>query len=176
MIEVLKTIVKISAVMNRQSPNDFAIDGALPQSGFAKLIDSIPKLEAKAQRAARMKAIEERILWPRIGASLRYLDVLPDSATRLKLRVEFAKDDYIRSIDEESRQNEFDFKWGLSSPADVLAKRRGIARDEAEQIIADNKGKEPEKPEENGNGMLQAPRQSLVERIVARTKGPRLAD
>jgi len=147
LVETLKAALRTFAMCKRMSPSDFAIDGSGPESGFAKLIDSLPKIEARQERIRRLVSMEQRA-WPRIGAILRYLGKLPGDPTKLKLRVEFADVEFPRTVAEEAQAQEHEFRHGLSSPAEVLMKRLGITREEAEGRLTENKGKGAEQGEE----------------------------
>ena len=159
MVEVLKASLRTFAMCKRMSPQDFAIDGAAPASGFAKLIDSLPKIEARNERVRRLVQAEQQVAWPRIGAILRYLGKLSVDPTKLKMRVEFAGIEFPETADETAQKQEHEFKHGLSSPAEVLAKRLGITVEEAQVKIDERRAKMPQQPAEAGAvaGMAQKP-------------------
>jgi len=144
LVETLKSALRTFAMCKRMSPNDFAIDGSGPQSGFAKLVDSLPKLEARDERVRRLTAMEQRLSWPRIGSILKYLGKLSGDPSKLKLRVEYADVEFPRTVAEEAQAQEHDFKHGLSTPALVLAKRMGITEEQARELIDERKGQQPQ--------------------------------
>lgn len=138
---VLKDIVRLVALLKRMSPNDFSIDGAPLASGFAKLVDSLPKLEARRERLRPLKYFEEHVAAPRlvaIGTTLRLLD---DSAKKMRLRCQFADVEFPETQDERSKRIETDIKHNLTTPAHILAKQMRITIDEAESIIDENRKK-----------------------------------
>ena len=166
MVEVLKAVTKMMAISKRMSPNDFAFDGPGPQSGFAKLVESLPKIEAREDRIARLTRMEEQIAWPRIGAVMRYLGKLP-SAEKFSMKVEFSKIEFPRSVQERTQEEEHDFKHGLSEPAEILAQRKGITVDEAREIVGERKAAQAEQQAQNMPAQ-QAPLGSLFGDLARR--------
>lgn len=150
MVEALKFVVKLMAIAKRQSPNDFATEGTGPESGFAKLVSSLPKLEAREERLKRLRYMEEVRSWPRIGSILRYLGKIDFDPTQLKLRVGFADVEFPKTVDEETKRDEHDFKHGLRTPADVLSDKLGISTEEAQEKIDENKQRAPQQQPEGG--------------------------
>lgn len=137
-VNVLQSAVKLLAVTKRLSPNDFALAPQGPESGFAKLIDSLPKLAARDELAGQMKHSEENLLWPRLGSIAKFTGAIPN-ADKLKMQVTYAGVTFPRTVAEETQQDEHDFRHGLSSPAEKLAKRDGIPIEEAEERISKNR-------------------------------------
>lgn len=170
-VEVLRWLVKLAAIAKRQSPADFATEGTGPQSGFAKLVESLPKIEARTERIRRLKHMEEQYAWPRIASIGKYLGKFSTDVSGLRMRVEYADIEFPRTPDEVSKQQEHEFKYGLSSPAAVLAKRLGITEEEAAEKIAENKQSGKIEPDQE-----QAPQppqnrvMGMVERLVARDR------
>jgi DNA-binding Lrp family transcriptional regulator len=142
-IDALQSIVRMFSIAKRQSPNDFSLAGGSALSGFAKLVDSLPKLESRSERIRRLKRMEEQVAWPRIGAVLRYLGVLSSGTNKLHMRVRFADVEFPDTADEQARKQEHQIKHGLTSAAKILAQRDGVSLEEAEQIVADNLAKQP---------------------------------
>ncbi len=139
----LQSLTKLVGVMKRQSPNEFAIEGAGPQSGFAKLVDSLPKIEARRERAEAMKAAEEQRLFPIVASILTRIGVFKESELAgKKLVVTYTDIEMPMSVDERTRQEEHDIKHGLTTPAEILAKRRGITTEDAEKLIAENRARQ----------------------------------
>lgn len=149
-VDVLKTYSRLLAVSLRMSPSDFSIDQAAAASGFAKLVDSLPKIEARRERLARLKHMEEQVAWPRIGAALAMTGALPEAAKGLQMRVSFAELEFPKTPQEEATEFETEFKHGLSSPVDVIMKRKGVTKEEAEEILQENKAS-------TGGGQQQQP-------------------
>lgn len=175
MIDVLKQFVRLAAVAHALSPNDVSIDGAAALSGFAKLIDSLPKLDARKRLAERMKYTEEILCWPRIGAAMRYLGLGGAGLEKLKMSVQFADVEMPLSVGEQVQRDEFDIKHGLTSPAKLLAKRTGITTEQAEAEVAENMvGKppvtEPKAPAEKPREERQA---SLLGRLIGKPSSQR---
>jgi hypothetical protein len=137
-VEVLKAFVQMMAVFKRQSPSDFSMDAAAAVSGFAKVVDSLPKLEARAERVRRLKAMEEQEAWPRIRAIGIMLGELPPEVAQLKLQVSFADVEFPLSEDEKTSRLDREVKHGLTSVVRELAKRDGISLEEAEQRLKEN--------------------------------------
>ena len=170
MVDTLQSLVRLLAVLMRQSPNDFSLEGVKAQSGFAKLVDSMPKLEAREQRIRRLRSMEEQVLWPRVGSVLEYLGKLK-GGDGLRMRTEFADVEFPQSVDEDIKRKDHDIKLGLTTPARLLAKEQGISIEEAEQQIADNKAKQPQ-PEEKQKPEDVAGPKGLVARLVASQRKP----
>lgn len=174
-IETLKTTVQLLAMSKRQSSNDFSIDGAAPASGFAKLVDSLPKLEAREERIRRLKHMEENVAWPRICSALIWLGVIPESARNLQMRVEFADVEFPRSVDETARLQEHEFRFGLDSPTEFIMRRDGISREAAEaqleQNRKDSKSAAPPPPGQGAPGQPAQPNdtRSVFASLIGRT-------
>lgn len=165
-VNSLKSFLKIVAVFHRQSPNDFSIDAQIPASGFAKLVDSLPKIEAREERIKRYKNIEERYMWPRIGGALEFLGKIKN-ASSLKMRVEYPKVEFPLSADERIRLEEYEIKNGMSSAADILVKQRGISKEEAENIIEENKPEKEEMPKQEEQTKQTSKTKLFAEKLIA---------
>jgi hypothetical protein len=151
-VAALQSVVGLYAIAKRLSPNDFAIiEASAPASGFAKMIDSLPKLEARSERITEQKRKEEQESWPRLGAQLEALGIIKGGARDLKLRVEFSELTFPRTVDEDTKEAEFEFKHGLDSPVEKLARESDISVEEAQDIIDKNKAATPTPQQENGN-------------------------
>ena len=173
MVGFLKFLVQFFSVLQRGSPNDFSVEGTGPQSGFAKLVDSLPKMEARADRIRRLKDIEERLLWPRIGAVGKYLGVFPDGIEQLHMRTKFGAVEFPKTADERIKDEDQDIKLGHTTPAKLYAEKHGVSLDEAEQAIEENKQTAPaappaqQQPEQNERRTIRdivAQRQSELNR------------
>lgn len=154
-VETLQAFVKLLAVAQRMSPADFATDAERYSSGFAKLVDSLPKIEAREERLRRLTYMEEEVAWPRIAAILTHNDVLDKAALNYRLKVEFDGVHFPMAEDERTTRHEFDLKHNLTTPAKILAFEKGITVKEAEKEIAENAEKNASmKPrgEEGGEG------------------------
>lgn len=138
-VGLLKDLVRMLAVAKRLSPNDFALEGgAVATSGFAKMVDALPKLEARQERAKRMRKLE-RMAAPRILAIGTYLGKIDEAARDLQYRVEFSDVEFPRTEDERSKRIESDIKHDLSTPAKILAKRLNLSEAEAQAQIEANR-------------------------------------
>ena len=134
-VQVLKDFVRLLAMAKRMSPNDFSIDGAAPASGFAKLVDSLPKLEARNERVRRLKHLEEQVAAPRILSVLVTLGKLPREALGLRMRVTFPEIEFPTTEQEKTARVDREIKIGLTTAAEELAKRNRISVSEAENLL-----------------------------------------
>lgn len=137
-VEVLKTFAKQLAVCKRASPNDFSIEGNAAISGFAKMIDSLPKLEARDDRIRRLLWLEQFVAWPRQAAIMVQQNLLPKSAFRLKLKVGFDKITFPETQEERGKRLETDMQYNLTNPVDILMKEHGLSEDEAIEKLERN--------------------------------------
>jgi len=161
-VDVISKYVRLIAVCKRLSPNDFASDGIAPASGFAKLIDSLPKIEARKERIARLKAIEEHSAWPVNCAILVWAGVLPESAKTMKLRVQFSEIEMPKSESERSQANTTDVQLGITSPIQLIMERYGLSEEAATEAYEKNKGFIPQPAQ-----ALQEPVASSLGAIIA---------
>ena len=169
MIQFYEFLVQLFAILLRQSPNDFAIGGTSPASGFAKMVDSLPKIEARTDRIRRLTTIEEEILWPRIGAVGRYLDKLPSGVEKLRMRARFADVDFPMQIDETIKEDEHRIKHGWTTDAKLYAERNGVSLEEAEKLVEENLSKTKPQPGEQQPGQpQQSERRSIAELVASR--------
>lgn len=139
----LGNFVRLMALALRQSPNDFAIEGSSVASGFAKLVDSLPKIEARNDRMAVLRKQERELAWPRlavIGNHLGYFDAPIEKLATLTLQTKFADYDIPLSTDEQVRREEHDIRHGMTSPARLLASRNNISIEDAQKLIDENIG------------------------------------
>jgi hypothetical protein len=169
MMNSLKEVVKLEALAHRMSPTDFTVDGPSPASGFAKLVDSLPKLESRRDKARRYKYMEEQVAYPRIASILEYLGKLKNP-TDYYLRVEFEDIEFPKSVGEIVQQKEFEFKYGIDSPARMLSKKLDISTEEARELIAENKGQAQEEEKEKEQQQAE-PRQSAIGQLIGRARG-----
>jgi NACalpha-BTF3-like transcription factor len=165
-VDVISKYVRLIAVCKRLSPNDFASDGIAPASGFAKLIDSLPKIEARKERIARLKAIEEHSAWPVNCAILVWAGVLPESAKTMKLRVQFSEIEMPKSESERSQANTTDVQLGITSPIQLIMERYGLSEEAATEAYEKNKGfipqpaQAPQEPVASSLGAIIAARRT----------------
>jgi hypothetical protein len=178
LVGVLESFVKLEAVMHGRSPNDFSLSGNAPQSGFAKAVDSIPKLEKREKAAERFSRIEETVLYPRIAAVGARIGKLPapEVMARHRLQVKFEDVEFMRTVDERIREEEHDLKHGFRSPAEILAARDGIDVESAQARIDENKGRvpSPEQPQQPQEEPTERPRRTgdlLGQLMTARRNG-----
>ncbi len=151
-VGALVQAVKLLAIAHRMSPNDFAVEGNAPESGFAKMVDNLPKIEARNERCARLSAQEENLAFPRIAAIMKYLGkegFEKFDTEKFKLTVEFEDLDYPETVEEQTLREEHELKHNLTTRSKMLAKRKRIPLDEAETEIESNKeANAPQKAEE----------------------------
>ena len=137
-VALLKAFSQQLAVSRRCSPNDFSLEGQAAISGFAKMVDSLPKIEARDDRIRRLLYLEQFVAWPRQAAVLVHLGVLPASVFKLRLSVEFDKISFPETQDERSKRIETDMKYNLTNPVDVLMRMHGLREDEAKEKLLRN--------------------------------------
>lgn len=135
---LLLSYQKLFAMLKRMSPNDFSIEATAAVSGFAKLVDSLPKIEARAARILRLRSMETQMAWPRICAILIWLGVLDESARQMRLVVDYPDISFPKTPEEETQEIDRDVKYNLDTPAHVLSRRRGISVEDAEKEIVKN--------------------------------------
>jgi hypothetical protein len=156
---VLKDHIKLVAMSERMSSNDFSLDGASPASGFAKLVDSLPQIKAREERITRLVHLEEQVAAPRLISVLIALGKLDPRAKDLRLRVRFADVEFPKTETESNARDDFDLKHGLTTAAKILAKREGISEQEAEALVEANREAnkvtqpQPEQPQQRGFGL-----------------------
>jgi len=138
LVAVLQDFIRMLAISYRSSPNDFSLVAQAALSGFAKQVDSLPKLERRDEHAARMRRQEQSLLWPRECSILTHLGVLDQSARRMRLVVEFDPIAFPMTSQEEAQKNQSDVDMGLTTPAEILARRTGMALEDAKKKIVDN--------------------------------------
>lgn len=137
-VAVLKDLVKLCAMLHRLSPNDFSMDAAAAQSGFAKVVDAIPKIEARQERIKRLTRMEQEEAWPRIRAIGISLGLLDESTKEMELRATFAGVEYPMTQDERAKKFETDTKFSISTRAEILAHEKGLSVEEAKRRIGEN--------------------------------------
>lgn len=138
-INVLREIVRMMAVANSLPPSDVSTEAPSPQSGFAKLVESLPKLQAREDRIMKLTAHERQSDLPRLLAIGIYLGYLDESARAMDYRVEFPDVEYPRTEMERTQRMDTDIKYGLTSPAKILAKESGITKEQAEVEVEENR-------------------------------------
>lgn len=138
-VQSLQAYSKLLAISLRQSPNDYSLQQSAATSGFAKVVDSLPKIEARREKLKRLKRLEEQVAWPRIASILRKQKIFGADIVNYKLSVKFSDIEIPKSEDEKRTELETNFKYGLANPIDVIMERYGIGRDEAEEIYEENK-------------------------------------
>lgn len=159
---MITTVTQTLSVMRNQNPNDYALVRSSASSGFAKLLDSLPKLTERERNNARWSRFESSQLWPIHCSMLVHMGELPEAAKEMSLRVTFGEYKIPKSDQEEQARLEFEFKHGLNSPARYLAEKRGITIDEAKALIAENGAQAPQQ---------QAPAERPVSRLSALING-----
>jgi len=140
-VGLLKDIIRMMALSRRMSANDFNPDGAPATSGFAKLVDSLPKLEARDERIRRLTRLEEQVAAPRLNAIGIELGKLDRSVLGWKMRARFADVEFPRTEDEQTKRLDREIKYNLTTAERELAAAEGISIEEAEERIEDNREK-----------------------------------
>lgn len=138
-VEVLIKFVKLMAMLKRMSPNDFSVEGQKATSGFAKVVDSLPKIEARSKRLRRQKHTEEKVAWPRICSILTWAGRLGPKARQMKLNVSFEDLTFPKTPQETKTEIETNLKHDLTTRAKIIAERENISVEEAEEVLAQNK-------------------------------------
>jgi hypothetical protein len=140
-VEILKFMVSAMAVAERLSPNDVSLDGsgAAASSGFAKLVDSLPKLDARHELLTRLTAMEENFAGPRNIAILVQLGEMPEAALNLKTQVRFEGVRFPEAQDERAKRYETDLKHNLTTRAAILAEQKNISIEDAREEIEENR-------------------------------------
>ena len=95
--------------------------------------------------------------------------------------MKFADVEILKSPDEIKSELETNFKYHLSNPIDVLMERHGVGREEAENILAENKeinkGGGEQEPQSNAFGAPgQQPETQALARLVAQRKSAKNND
>ena len=139
-VQVLDVIVKLEAISRRMSPQDYSIadNTRQAQSGFAKLVESLPKLEARDEHTARLARLERRLAWPRMCSILVYLGKLDESARKMSLVTQFDEISMPQTPQEEVPKNQFDLDNGLTTRAELMAKDTGMTIEEARDRVLAN--------------------------------------
>lgn len=149
---VLESVLKIVALLENLSPNEFALTGIAPASGFAKLIDNLPKIEARQKLARRMARREAVLGWPRIASIGKAFDHFTPSLEQLqkkRLVVSYEDIKFPLTVEERIKEDEHNIKHGFKSRAEILAAKRDISVEQAEEIINENLGKQPDATEDD---------------------------
>lgn len=168
LMTVLQTWVRMLAMTMSQSPNDFSAQAQAAASGFAKLVDSLPKVESRRRRIERWRTFERRIAWPRIaviGDALGLLTGGVEYLAGLTLSAEYQPLEFPESVPERVARETHELDRGLTTPAKVLAKRSGKSLEEAEAEVAENLG-EAEDEETEADGAEPRPDEPDIQRTA----------
>jgi hypothetical protein len=138
-VDMLKQFVRTAAVFKRMSAADFSSEGSQAVSGFAKLVESLPKLELRQERIKRLKAIEENQAWQRNASVLVWAGQLDKSVKGMRLNVQFADVEFPKTADEQAKELETQIKYGMTSPVKLIAKKYGVSEEQAREIYQQNK-------------------------------------
>jgi len=138
-VQVLKDFVKLIAISKRMSANDFSLEGAPALSGFAKIVDSLPKLEARSENIKRLTYLEEEIAAPRLIATGIRLGFMSEAARSMRLRARFADVEFPKTEEEKTKELDRKLKHNLTSIAKEVARRDGISITDAEKVIEENR-------------------------------------
>jgi len=154
LVSSLQAVVKLVMLSLRQSPSDFSLEGAQIASGFAKIIDSIPKVEARDERI-KWFSIMERRTWSRLAAVLVAKKILPEKVKGYRLQVEYDGIRIPEAIQERIAREKHEIELGLTTAAEILAEQNAITIDQAREQIRANK-------QENRSGAAGASIAGLV--------------
>ena len=162
--DVLSVYQRTLAIMKRLPASSVAVDVASAQSGFAKLVESLPKLEARAENIARLKAFEEQQEWPRIASIMRYLRKpgwVRNDLEKFKLRVKFSDIKFPQTPAERALELETKIKFHLTTAAQELMAETGEAREAAKLTVELNMAQNLGLPEPKMGDEQQVPSQPL---------------
>jgi len=159
---LLQLFAKLVAITHAMSPNDFSPDQVSAASGFAKMVDNLPKLQIRDQRVKWFSLLERTQGWPRIASVLRWLGVMPGDIGRYRLQVEFKGARFPLSISERVAEEQHDLSLGITTPAKILADKANVSVDQAEAAIADNRGAEVDDPPQISAENATATKEVLV--------------
>lgn len=137
-VKVLQEFLAQLALSYRENPEDFSSQGAQAISGFAKAVSSLPKIQARQERARRAQAVEQQQLGPRVVPLLVSLGQLDAVATGMRWRVKYQDIEYPMTPQETQQRLDVDIKYGLTTPAQELAQRKHISLEEADAQVKAN--------------------------------------
>lgn len=140
----LREFSQLLALSMRQNPEDFSTSSVQAISGFSKMVSNLPKIEAREERINHVRRQEEYVAGPLIVDGLIKTGKLSSSAKSYQMRVEFSKVEYPQTAQEEALTTQTDITYGLTTPAKILAKRKGISIEEAEIQIEENMARNKE--------------------------------
>ena len=147
-INAVHSIIRLYIVMKRQNPSDYSLVDVGPESGFAKAVASLPKMEARNERIEQLEIFESEEVWPRIGASADWLGgIFSAPASTWVMKTEFSEIEFPKNAQETTTEGEYRIKHGMDSPASLLAAEQGITEEEAQMII-DKRAAAAPKPQE----------------------------
>lgn len=152
-VAALKYLVQVIAISMRMSPNDFTPDAAAAASGFAKQVDSIPKIEARRERTEELARTESVYAWPRLASTLHTLGLMSgsiDELSALHLRTRFSPMPWPENAQEMATREGHELDKKLKTLAEVIADRRGITAAEAEELLADRAPEPQPEPDTGG--------------------------
>jgi hypothetical protein len=165
-VKFLLSIAQFAMLLLRSSPSDFSLEGQKAISGFAKLVDSLPRLEARSERVRALTWLEENELSPRTVAIMVETGDLDPEAKQMRLITEFEDIQFPLSPDERAKELETNFKYNLTTAAKELAEQKGISIEDAEKEIEQNK-------EQNGTGKPEGDlfEKALTARVARKGNG-----
>ena len=141
-VKVLDHYAKLIAAAKRQNPEEWNVDGSgsgkSAASGFSKLVSSLPKIEARQERAKRCAYLEEHELAPRIVAIGIATGDLDAVAAKMQMRVDYPDIEIQRTSQERQIDYTVDLALGLTTPAKIMSDEDGIDIEEAEAAIEAN--------------------------------------
>lgn len=137
-VESLKTFSRLLALAKSMSPNDFATEGIAPASGFAKLVDSLPKIQSREDRIMRNRYLEEEVAWPRNAAIMVQQGIAPEALLRMKMQVFFSDLEFPQTEDEKTKEADRNTKYNQSNPVEMLMQRHGLTEEAAIEKLEKN--------------------------------------
>jgi hypothetical protein len=137
-VAVIQEFLAQLALSYRENPEDFSSRGAQAISGFAKAVSSLPKIQARQERARRAQAVEQQQLGPRVIKVLVRTGQLDSEALGMRWRVAYESIEFPMTPQETQQRLDVDIKYGLTTPAQELANRKHITVEEAKKQIEEN--------------------------------------
>jgi len=130
-------IAKTAAMDRGIPPSSFSIDTDI-QSGYAKEIDNLELMENRQDDIEALRVFERKLFYATI-AVWNYHQPGKKIDPNSTFGVDFEDPSMPKTTDEELKQKEFDYKWGISSPVEeVVDTDSGIDEVKAEEIIRKN--------------------------------------
>jgi len=138
--EHIKRKLRTFAMTRGLPANDFAFEGTSPESGFAKLIDSLPLIESRQNRIQRTgRSVEEQLVSVETAVLRFYRQPVRTDVT---VDVDFGALAMPRSQEEVERvagikrtRQLAEIALGITTPAAIVADDEGVTIEEAQEIL-----------------------------------------